>query len=91
MINKYVELHEKLMKLMFEYHNFHIRFVERPTMYTQMDIIKTIMKLGRLVREIKKNNVEIRKDMNIVVKEKKRLIALKKEAKKIRKQNVNNN
>jgi len=91
MINKYVELHEKLLNLLFEYHNYHIRFMEKPTMYTQMDIIKTIMKLGKLVREIKKNNVELRKEMSIKVKEKNKLAALKKEAKKLRKQqNVNN-
>jgi cell shape-determining protein MreC len=65
--------------------------MEKPTMYTQMDIIKTIMKLGKLVREIKKNNVELRKEMSIKVKEKNKLAALKKEAKKLRKQqNVNN-
>ena len=91
MINKYVELHEKLLNLLFDYHNYHIRFMEKPTMYTQMDIIKTIMKLGKLVREIKKNNVELRKEMSIKVKEKNKLAALKKEAKKLRKQqNVNN-
>jgi phage host-nuclease inhibitor protein Gam len=91
MINKYVELHEKLLNLLFEYHNYHIRFMEKPTMYTQQDVIKTIMKLGKLVREIKKNNVELRKEMSIKVKEKNKLAALKKEAKKLRKQqNVNN-
>jgi phage host-nuclease inhibitor protein Gam len=65
--------------------------MEKPTMYTQQDVIKTIMKLGKLVREIKKNNVELRKEMSIKVKEKNKLAALKKEAKKLRKQqNVNN-
>ena len=91
MINKYVELHEKLLNLLFEYHNFHIRFMEKPTGYTQLDLTKTMMKLSKLIREIRKNNIEIRKEMNIKVKEKNKLAALKKEAKKLRKQqNVNN-
>ena len=91
MINKYVELHDKLVNLLVEYHNYHIRFMEKPTMYTQMDIVKTIMKLGKLVREIKKNNVEFRKEMDVKVKEKKKEVAAKQAAKKLRKQqNVNN-
>ena len=91
MINKYVELHEKLLNLLFEYHNYHIRFMEKPTMFTQQDVIKTIMKLGKLIREIKKNNVELRREMGINVQEKKKLTAAHKEAKKLRKQqNVNN-
>ena len=91
MINKYVELHEKLLNLLFEYHNFHIRFMEKPTAYTQLDITKTMMKLSKLIREIRKNNIEIRKEMDVKVKEKKKEAAVKKEAKKLRKQqNVNN-
>ena len=91
MINKYVELHEKLLKLLFDYHNYHIRFMERPTAYTQMDLIKTLMQLGKLIREIKKNNQSIRKEMAVKVKEKKKLIAAKKEAKQLRKQQNDNN
>ena len=91
MINKYVELHEKLLNLLFEYHNFHIRFMERPTAHTQLDLVKTMMKLGKLVREIKKNNLAVRKEMDAKVKEKKKLIAAKKEAKKLRKQQNDNN
>jgi len=91
MINKYVELHEKLLKLLFDYHNYHIRFLERPTAYTQMDLIKTLMQLGKLIREIKKNNQSIRKEMAVKVKEKKKLIAAKKEAKQLRKQQNDNN
>lgn len=90
MINKYVELHEKLVNLLVEYHNFHIRFIERPTAYTQMDIIKTVMKLGKLVREIKKNNVALRREMGVIVKEKKKQTAAQKEAKKLRKQQNDN-
>lgn len=81
MINKYVELHEKLLNLLFEYHNYHIRFMERPTAFTQLDLTKTMMKLGKLVREIKKNNVELRREMEAKVKEKKKVIAAKKKLK----------
>jgi hypothetical protein len=65
--------------------------MERPTAYTQMDLIKTLMQLGKLIREIKKNNQSIRKEMAVKVKEKKKLIAAKKEAKQLRKQQNDNN
>jgi len=91
MINKYVELHEKLLNLLFEYHNYHIRFMEKPTAFTQIDLTKTMMKMSKLIREIRKNNIELRKEMENKVKEKKKEAAVKKEAKKLRKQqNVNN-
>lgn len=90
MINKYAELHEKFLNLLFDYHNYHIRFMEKPTAFTQLDLTKTMMKLSKLIREIKKNNVDLRKEMEVNVKEKKKEAAVKKEAKKLRKQqNVN--
>lgn len=91
MINKYVELHEKLLNLLFDYHNYHIRFMEKPTAYTQMDLTKTLMKLSKLIREIRRNNIELRKVMDANVKKKKQEAAVKKQAKQLRKQqNVNN-
>jgi hypothetical protein len=64
--------------------------MERPTAHTQIDLVKTLMRLGRVIREIKKNNQEVRKEMALKVKEKKKLIAAKKEAKKLRKQQNDN-
>jgi len=90
MINKYVELHNTLLELVFEYHNAHTKFMEKSTMYNQMDVIKTIMKLGKLIREIKKNNVALRKEMGIKVKEKNKAQAAIKAAKKLRKQQNDN-
>jgi hypothetical protein len=91
MINKYIELHEQLMNLICRYHNMHIRFLNRPTVHTERDLITLTMELGKLVREIKKNNLEMRKKMQQQVYEKKRLIAAKKEEKRLRKlQNDNN-
>lgn len=90
MINKYVELHNNLLNLLFDYHNAHIRFIERPTVFTQMAVIKIIMKIGRLVRDIKKNNVIMRKEMNVKVKEKNKAQAAIKAAKKLRKQQNDN-
>ena len=91
MINKYTELHEKLLDLMGRYHNLHIKFVNKPSIWSSKDIVRLMMEMGRLVREIKKNNLVMRKGMQEEVKIKKKGIAIKKEAKKIRKQNVNNN
>lgn len=91
MINKYIELHERLMDLICRYHNMHIRFLNRPTIHTEKDLVKIMMELGKLVREIKKNNLEMRKQMQQQVYEKKKIIAAKKEEKRLRKlQNGNN-
>lgn len=90
MINKYIELHEKLMQALGEYYNLHIRFTKRPSSWTQTDLIRATMQIGRVVKEIKKNNLAIRKQFAEDNKKKKAAIAAKKEEKRLRKENGNN-
>lgn len=90
MINKYTELHEKLLDLMGRYHNLHIKFVNKPSIWSSKDLVSIMMEMGRLVRDIKKNNLVMRKGMKEEVIVKKKSIAIKKEAKKLRKQKNDN-
>lgn len=90
-INKYVELHEKMMSLMGRYHNQHIYFMNHPTQWTFRNMVKIMLDMGKLVKEMKKNNLELRDEMKEEVAAKKKLIAAKKEAKRLRKQNGTNN
>lgn len=90
-INKYIELHEKMMSLIGQYHNQHIYFMNHPTQWTFRNMVTIIMDMGKLVKEMKKNNLDIRTEMKEEVASKKKLIAAKKEAKKLRKQNGTNN
>jgi hypothetical protein len=59
MINKYIELHEKFIELLAEYHNNHIYFIRKPNTYTLRLVAKTMRELKRLTREMKVNNVEL--------------------------------
>lgn len=61
MINKYNELHAKFLDLINEYHNHHIRLLNSPSQRNVMIMITTVMKISKLIKEIKKNNVALRK------------------------------
>ena len=79
------------MEVLGEYYNFHVRFLHRPSAWTQQDVVKATMNLGRAVKAIKKNNLEMKKEFRAETKRKKAAIAAKKEEKKLRKENGHNN
>ena len=81
MINKYIELHEKFLDLLAKYHNYHIVFMNRPSMYSSKDLVTTMMQISRVVRDIKKNNLAMRKDMQQKIKARKQEIAATKKGK----------
>jgi hypothetical protein len=81
MINKYVELHEKFIDLLAKYHNNHILFISKPNVYNSRDLVKNMMQISRIVKEIKKNNLVMRKAMQEQVKARKQEIAANKKGK----------
>lgn len=73
MINKYIELHEKFIDLIVKYHNEHTYFINRPSPWTARNLIPVVHEMSRVIKEMKKNNVKMRKDMYEEVKAKKKL------------------
>lgn len=84
-INKYAELHEKYMELMGTYHNLHIAFMNKPSMWTSRELVTVMLLIGKAVKEIKINNLAMRQQMQIEIKERKKAGAGYKEANKFRK------
>lgn len=72
MINKYIELHERFMELLVQYHNNHTYFMNKPSVWTSRDLVRTMMEISRVVKDIKRNNVEMRKIMRQQVRDKKK-------------------
>jgi hypothetical protein len=79
MINKYKELHEQLLDLLVEYHNAHVRFLDRQNSYNCSHLIPITKKIGRLVKEMRKHNFELRQSL---LAEKRSRISKQKEKKK---------
>lgn len=88
-INKYTELHDRLMAELGSYYNNHIHFMNQPSKWSSRPLVSNIMELGRVIRDIKRNNYIMRKQLAEKIAEKKETIAIKKAAKKLRKQNGN--
>lgn len=63
MINKHEELHNKLLDLIADYHNSHVKFIARPTHWGGRDMSRVLLKIGKLVKEIRKNHLEIRNQL----------------------------
>lgn len=84
-INKYVELHEKYVDLVGQYHNVHITFMNKPSMWTSRELVTIMMLMGKIVKEIKINNLLMRQQMQIDIKERKKAGIGYKEANKFRK------
>lgn len=79
MINKYKELHEQFLELLVEYHNAHIKFLNRYNSYNCSHLIPITKKIGKLVKEMRKNNFELRQSL---LEEKRNRIATQKKGKK---------
>lgn len=73
MINKYTELHERFMELLVQYHNNHIYFMNRPSVWTSRDMVRTMLEISRVVKAIKQNNVVMRKAMRQQIRDKKKV------------------
>ena len=71
MINKYVELHEKFMDLLAKYHNDHVVFINKPNFWNTRDFLGIMMSMSKLIKEIRKNNIAMRKEMQAAIKAKK--------------------
>ena len=71
MINKYIELHERFMELLVTYHNNHTYFMNKPSVWTSRDLVRTMLEISRVVKEIKRNNVVMRKAMQQEINKKK--------------------
>jgi hypothetical protein len=71
MINKYVELHEKFMDLLAKYHNAHVVFINKPNFWNTRDFLGIMMSMSKLIKEIRKNNIAMRKEMQAAIKAKK--------------------
>jgi hypothetical protein len=71
MINKYTELHERFLELIAEYHNAHVVFINKPNLWNTRDFLGIMMSMSKLVKEIRKNNIAMRKEMHAEIKAKK--------------------
>lgn len=78
MINKYKELHAQFLDLVIDYHNTHVKFLAKPNKWTSRNLVRVMMKIGKLVKEIKKNNLEMREELIAL---KRAELAVKKEKK----------
>lgn len=63
MINKYKEIHDKFIEAFVQYYDAHTKFIKRPSHYTASAVTKGTMKMQRLIREMRKNNIAMRKDL----------------------------
>ena len=81
MINKYVELHEKFMDLLANYHNAHVVFINKPNFWNTREFLGIMISMSKIVKEIRKNNIAMRKEMQSAIAARKKVIAENKKEK----------
>lgn len=63
MINKYKDIHERFIEAFVGYYNAHNKFVKRPSTFMASSVIKQTMKMQKVLREMRKNNIVMRKEL----------------------------
>jgi len=85
-INKYVDLHEEFVSVIGEYYNHHIGFINKPSEWTSRFLVFDLMKISRLIKRMKANNLASRKQLASAYNE----IKKQRKEENLRKQNGNN-
>ena len=55
-----MEFHQQLIELFAEYHNGHLGFIKRPSIYRVYPVNKALRKLSKLAKEFKRSNVALK-------------------------------
>jgi hypothetical protein len=87
MINKYNKLHEKFLEELVEYHNLNMNLKNKSTYNNFREITKVVMRIGAIIKALKLENLEVRKE----IQRRHKLRQLEIAEEKLKKENKNDN